>query len=154
MVVGVAVKAAVKARDAEWRSRLEAAEERGKFVDESWSRARGRVDVLQDEAVRREKARKLSSVQQQLLGTGWVRHHMGAGRIQWRDVASEQECLTVLDEHVGVRQLGFLRPQTFDFPSLQSNTCFERVLDEVVVPYFFVLHDGVVREFCFLGFGH
>ena len=56
--VEVAVKAAVKARDAEWRSRLEAAEERGKLVDESWSRARGRVDVLQDEVVRREKARK------------------------------------------------------------------------------------------------
>jgi len=54
----VAVKAAVKARDAEWRSRLEATEERGKLVAESWSRARGRVDVLQDEAVRREKARK------------------------------------------------------------------------------------------------
>ena len=56
--VEVAVKAAVKARDAEWRSRLEAAEERGQFVAESWSRARGRVDVLQDEVVRREKARK------------------------------------------------------------------------------------------------
>jgi len=79
---------------------------------------------------------------------------MGAGRIQWRDVASEQECLTVFDEHVGVRQLGFFRPQTFDFPSLQSNTRFERVLDEVVVPCFFILHDGVVRDFCFLGFGH
>jgi|GEM_PF-6356491 len=102
----------------------------------------------------REKARKLFSVQEQLLGTGRVRHHMGAGRIQWRDVAPEQECLTVLDEHVGICQLGFLCPQTFDFPSLQNNTRFERVLDKVVMTRFFILHYGVVRDFCFLGFGH
>ena len=98
----------------------------------------------------REKARKLFSVQQQLLGTGRVRHHMGAGRLQWRNVASEQECLTVLDEHVGVRQLGFFRPQTFDFPSLQSNTRFERVLYEVVVACFLFCTIVLSGTFAFL----
>ena len=69
-------------------------------------------------------------------------------------MATKQKRLTIFDQHVGICQLGFFCPQAFYLPSLQSDTRLESVLDEIVVACFFVVHDNVVGDFCFLCFGH
>ena len=101
-----------------------------------------------------KKLCQLMLVQQEFAGAGRVGDGVAADGWQGGDMGTQQEGLTIFDDHVAVQQLDFLLAQAFHFPATQLNAGLDVITQEKIVTGLFIDGDGVVVTFLFFCFAH
>ena len=84
------------------------------------------------------------SIEQQLAGAQGFRMHMGGSTQQCADVGAEQENFAAARNHIGFLELHPPGADCLDFPAMKNDTCFEAILDKVVMESFSVINYGHV----------
>ena len=85
---------------------------------------------------------QFTAVEQQFTRSRGFRMNVGGGGWQGGDVAAEKERFTLFDDDVALAELDSSGPEALDLPSLQCNTGFIAILNEIFVLRFLVEGDG------------
>ncbi len=91
----------------------------------------------------REDLGDLLAVQQQLAGPRRVGDLVGAGGVERHDMAAQQPRLAVLDQDIGVGELGLAGAQALDLPAGQHQARLEGLVDVVLEARLLVQGDDV-----------
>jgi len=104
----------------------------------------------------REDLGDLLAMQQQLAGPCRVGDLVGAGGVERHDMAAQQPRLAVLDQDIGIGQLGLAGAQALDLPAGQHQARLEGLVDVVLEARLLVQGDDVAAGALALAFlvGH